>query len=107
MGKSFENLVKKPTEPKKVQIYWQADLMAITKSNVACVHRQNVNQYDSGERCDPWTSCFPSLHKHLYRIWLIVSYPTFCVRFILIFFLNSECEIGVFVYGCMNSGIVY
>jgi hypothetical protein len=32
--------------------------MAIKKSNVACVHRRNISQYDSGERCGPWASCF-------------------------------------------------
>jgi hypothetical protein len=31
--------------------------MAIKKSNVACVHRRNISQYDSGERCGPWASC--------------------------------------------------
>jgi hypothetical protein len=41
----------------KKEIYWQCDLMAIKKSNVACVHRRNISQYDSGERCDPWASC--------------------------------------------------
>jgi hypothetical protein len=42
----------------KKEIYWQCDLMAINKSNVACVHRRNISQYDSGERCGPWASCF-------------------------------------------------
>jgi hypothetical protein len=42
----------------KKQIYWQCDLMAIKKSNVACVHRQNISQYDSGEWCGPWAYCF-------------------------------------------------
>jgi hypothetical protein len=32
--------------------------MAIKKSNVACVQRRNISQYDSGERCGPWASCF-------------------------------------------------
>jgi hypothetical protein len=54
LWKSFQ----KPTEPKKFQIYWQGDLMAIKKSNVACVHRRDISQYDSGERCGPWASCF-------------------------------------------------
>jgi hypothetical protein len=31
--------------------------MAIKKSNVACVQRRNISQYDSGERCGPWASC--------------------------------------------------
>jgi hypothetical protein len=56
LWKSFQ----KPREPKKVQIYWQDDLMAIKKSNVACVYRRNINQYDSGERCGLWASCFIS-----------------------------------------------
>jgi hypothetical protein len=34
MGKIFENLFKKPQSQKKVQIYWQGDLMAIKKSNL-------------------------------------------------------------------------
>jgi hypothetical protein len=40
MGKVFENLFKNPQSQKKVQIYWQGDIhvMAIKKSNVACVH---------------------------------------------------------------------
>jgi hypothetical protein len=37
MGKIFENLFKNPQSQTKVQIYWQGDLMAIKKSNVACV----------------------------------------------------------------------
>jgi hypothetical protein len=32
--------------------------MAIKKSNIACVHRRNISQYDSGERCGPWASCW-------------------------------------------------
>jgi hypothetical protein len=40
MGKIFENLFKNPQSEKKVKIYWQDDLMAIKKNNVACVHRQ-------------------------------------------------------------------
>jgi hypothetical protein len=46
---------------KKVQLYWQGDLMAIKKSNVVCVHRRNISQYDSGERCGPWASCYKYL----------------------------------------------
>jgi hypothetical protein len=42
----------------KKEIYWQCDLMAMKKSNVACVHRRPISQYDSGERCGPWASCF-------------------------------------------------
>jgi hypothetical protein len=45
----------------KKEIYWQCDLMAMKKSNVACVHRRNISQYDSGERCGPWASCFSSV----------------------------------------------
>jgi hypothetical protein len=45
MGKIFENLFKNPEPKKKVQIYWQGDLMAIKKSNVACVHWQNISHY--------------------------------------------------------------
>jgi hypothetical protein len=41
----------------KKEIYWQCDLMAMKKSNVACVHRRTISQYDSGERCGPWASC--------------------------------------------------
>jgi hypothetical protein len=29
----------------------------IEKSIFACVYVQNISQYDSGERCDPWASC--------------------------------------------------
>jgi hypothetical protein len=36
--------------------------MAMTKSNVACVHKQNISQYDSGERCGPWASCIEVLY---------------------------------------------
>jgi hypothetical protein len=56
-GGNLWKFFQKPTEPKKVQIYWQGDLMAIKKSNIACVYRRNISQYDSGERCDPWASC--------------------------------------------------
>jgi hypothetical protein len=28
------------------------------KLNFACVYVQNISQYDSGERCGPWASCF-------------------------------------------------
>ena len=45
MGNIFENLLKNPQSEKKVKIYWQGDLMAIKKSNVACVHRRNISQY--------------------------------------------------------------
>jgi hypothetical protein len=31
--------------------------MTMEKKKVACVHRQNISQYDSGERCGPWASC--------------------------------------------------
>jgi hypothetical protein len=41
----------------KKEIYLQCDLMAIKKSNLACVHRRNISQYDSGERSGPWASC--------------------------------------------------
>jgi hypothetical protein len=30
----------------KKEIYWQCDLMAMKKNNVACVHRRNISQYD-------------------------------------------------------------
>jgi hypothetical protein len=39
----------------------QGDLMAIKKSNFACVYMRNISQYDSGERCGPWASCFIGL----------------------------------------------
>jgi hypothetical protein len=42
----------------KKEIYWQCDLIAMKKSNIACVHRRNISRYDSGERCGPWASCF-------------------------------------------------
>jgi hypothetical protein len=42
----------------KKEIYRQCDLMAIKKNNVARVHRRNITQCDSGERCGPWASCF-------------------------------------------------
>jgi hypothetical protein len=35
--------------------------MAKKKSNFACVQRRNISQYDSGERCGPWASCFSLL----------------------------------------------
>jgi hypothetical protein len=62
MGKIFENLFKNPQSKKKqFQIYWQGDVMAIKKSNVACVHKLNISQYDSGEQCGPWAFCFYAL----------------------------------------------
>jgi hypothetical protein len=42
---------------KKVQSFLQGDLMAIKKSNFACIYMRNITQYDSGERCGPWASC--------------------------------------------------
>jgi hypothetical protein len=48
----------------KKEIYWQCDLMAMKKSNLACVHRRNISQYDSSERCGPWVSWF---------LWIIQS----------------------------------
>jgi hypothetical protein len=56
---------------KKVKIYWQGDLMAIKKSNVACLHRKNISQYDSGERCGLWASClemFRHFSKNLHAV---------------------------------------
>jgi hypothetical protein len=47
-GNLFENLFKNPKSQKK-KFKFTGDLMAIKKSNVACVHRQNISQYDSGE----------------------------------------------------------
>jgi hypothetical protein len=56
-GENLWKSFQKPTEPKRVQIYWQGDLMAIKKINIACVHRRNISQYDLCERCGPWVSC--------------------------------------------------
>jgi hypothetical protein len=64
MGKIFENLFKKPLSQKKVQIYLQGDLIAIKKSNFVCVYMRNISQYNSGERCGPWASCFTILVKN-------------------------------------------
>jgi hypothetical protein len=50
--------LQETTEQKKVQIYLQGDLMAIKKNNFADVYMRNISQYDSGERCGPWASCF-------------------------------------------------
>ena len=41
----------------------------IKKSNVACVQRWNISQYDSGERCGPWASCYKS-----YTPWGILQF---------------------------------
>jgi hypothetical protein len=49
----------------KKEIYWQCDLMAIKKSNVACVHRRNISQYYSGERYGPWASCLKEHWKSI------------------------------------------
>jgi hypothetical protein len=46
--------------------------MAIKKINVACVHRRNISQYDSGERCGPWASCF--FLQYLYNIYIYWLY---------------------------------
>jgi hypothetical protein len=56
MGEIYD--VQETTEPKKVQIYLQGDLMAIKKSNFACVYMPNISQYDPGERCGSWASYF-------------------------------------------------
>jgi hypothetical protein len=56
MGKSLK-IFSLTRRAKKAQIYWQVDLMAIKKSNVAFVHKRNISQYGSGERCGPWASC--------------------------------------------------
>jgi hypothetical protein len=71
MGKIFENLFKIPPS-QKVQIYLQSDLIAIKKSNFACIYMQNISQYDSGGRCGPWASCFnglpPTLRKFYQKV---------------------------------------
>jgi hypothetical protein len=33
-------------------------VVTIKKSNFTCVYIGNSSQYDSGERCGPWASCF-------------------------------------------------
>jgi hypothetical protein len=53
MGKTFENLFKKPLSQKKVQNYLQGDQMAIKKSNFACVYMRNISQYNSDEAPGP------------------------------------------------------
>jgi hypothetical protein len=65
---------KNPQSQNKVQIYWQGDLMAIKKNNVACVHRRNISQYDSGERCGPWASCFVLLFLFYLFIYLFIFF---------------------------------
>ena len=60
----------------KKEIYRQCDLMAIKKSNVACVHRRNITQYDSGERCGPWASCFQHVLNGRYLLCVINSSHT-------------------------------
>jgi hypothetical protein len=69
MGKMFENL-QEIIEPKNVQIYLQGDLMAIKKSNFACVYMPNISRYDSGERCGPWASCSMNQKK---KNWFCVT----------------------------------
>jgi hypothetical protein len=41
-----KNLFKNPQSQKKVQIYWQGDLMTMKNSNVACVHRWKTQVSD-------------------------------------------------------------
>jgi hypothetical protein len=61
-------------------IYRQCDLMAIKKSNVACVHRRNINQNDAGERCCPWASCLYWSHAKVDKmlLWML----QFCLLFL-------------------------
>jgi hypothetical protein len=65
--------------------------MAIKKINVACVHRQNISQYDSGERCDPWTSCF-NFHRsenvHFYCI-VLATIETCCGSLVVVLSLSN------------------
>jgi hypothetical protein len=53
----------------KIEIYWQCDLMAMKKSYVACVHRQNISQYDSGEWCGPWASCLTFTFTNFFYVY--------------------------------------
>ena len=45
-GDNLWKSLQETTEPRKVQIYLQGDLMAIKKSNFACVYMQNISQYN-------------------------------------------------------------
>jgi hypothetical protein len=65
----------------KVQIYWQGDLMGIKKSNFACVYMRDISQYDSGERCSPWASCFNIDHRSL--VFVILPYISPCLHLLL------------------------
>jgi hypothetical protein len=59
--------------------------MAIKKRNVACVHRRNISQYDSGERCGPWASCF------ILHVLLIVD-KTECLNKLIVAILDAKCK---------------
>ena len=50
----------------KKEIYRQCDIMAIKKSNVACVHRWNITQYDSSDRSGPLVQNRTFLFVHVF-----------------------------------------
>jgi hypothetical protein len=72
MGKIFENIFEKQLTPiiSNLLTRWSnaesscwshgpgAVGSKIKKSNFACVYMGNVSQFDSGERCGPWVSCW-------------------------------------------------
>jgi hypothetical protein len=70
-GENLWKSLQETTEPKKVQIYFQGDLVAIKKSNFACINMRNITHYDSGERCSPWASCLNIFLKNWQ--WLSIS----------------------------------
>jgi hypothetical protein len=64
-GENLWKSLQDTTEPKKVQIYLQCDLMAIKKSNFECFYIRNISQYDWGEWCSPWSSYFKYPFKQI------------------------------------------
>jgi hypothetical protein len=103
-GENLWKSFQKPTEPKKVQIHWQGYLMAIKKSNIACVHRRNISQYDSGERCGPWASCLSYTFNFIYSSGgSICEHTRFTCRYKVVSLNLSRVELQIFKYVVIAS----
>jgi hypothetical protein len=67
-GENLWKSLQDTTELKKVTL--QSDLMAIKRSNFACVYMRNLIQYDWCEQCGPWASYWNDvLHTCMIFIW--------------------------------------
>ena len=47
------------------------------KLNFACVYVLNISEYDSGERCGPWASCYSLKHFSLHLVIYLFIHESF------------------------------